>query len=69
MAKHKPRIIIKDLPKDMLISEAEKKKIIGGSIISYMNAGSMNIDYVNLGFRPIYANAIGLLPKIPPPGK
>ncbi|MCX6575708.1 MAG: hypothetical protein NTV82_04865 [Candidatus Aminicenantes bacterium] len=33
MAKNKLRIIIKDLPKDMLISETEKKKIIGGAII------------------------------------
>jgi hypothetical protein len=56
MAKHKLRIVIKDLPKDMLISEAEKKKIIGGAIFhatNYMNAARITpcpsspyIDYI-----------------------
>jgi hypothetical protein len=57
MAKHKPRIIIKDLPKDMLISDAEKKKIIGGAT-----------RYTNMGFYMNYSNAIcpiykGWLPR------
>ena len=40
MAKHKLKIIIKDLPENILISDAEKKKIIGGAFIprGYMNA-------------------------------
>lgn len=45
----KLRIKIKELPKDFLISDEEKKKIKGGGT-TYMNAiGYMN--YVNIGVR------------------
>jgi len=58
MAKHKPRIIIKDLPENILISDAEKKKIMGGAP-GYANMGS----YMN------YSNAICPIYKGWPPRK
>jgi hypothetical protein len=58
MTKHKPRIIIKDLPENILISDAEKKKIMGGAP-GYANMGS----YMN------YSNAICPIYKGWPPRK
>jgi len=58
MAKNKLRIKIKDLPKVMLISDAEKKKIMGGAP-GYANMGS----YMN------YSNAICSIYKGWPPRK
>jgi len=58
MTKHKPRIIIKDLPENILISDAEKKKIMGGAP-GYANMGS----YMN------YSNAICSIYKGWPPRK
>ncbi len=48
MAKQKLRIKIKDLPRDILISQEERRKILGGFIIPLRYINSMPyITYMN----------------------